>query len=63
MDELRTWAQKHAYMDTNCLINALAARKAMPRQRVKQAKPGQGRRRSRARRQNLPAKSQDCSIG
>ncbi len=54
MDELRTWAQKHAYMDTNYLINALAARKPMPRQRVEQAKPDQGRTRSSAKPQNLP---------
>ena len=54
MDELRTWAQKHAYMDTNYLISALAARKPMPRQRAEQAKPGQGRQRSRAKPQNLP---------
>ena len=54
MDELRTWAQKHAYMDTNYLISALAARKPIPRQRVGQAKPGQGRQRSRAKPQNLP---------
>lgn len=54
MDELRTWAQKPAYMDTNYLINALAARKPMPRQRVEQAKPDQGRRRSCAKRQNSP---------
>lgn len=54
MDEFRTWAQKHAYVDTNYSISALAARKSMPRQRVEQAKPGQGKQRSREKPQNLP---------
>lgn len=59
MDELRTWAQKHVYMDTNYLITALAARKPMPRQRVVQAKPRQRRRRSkRPRSANLQSETQ-----